>query len=142
MFCFTLNCKLQPKTNLKFCYAQFNYQNTAHIDQEVVCKSLSAYSVGQMLLHISKRELVDYSRLNWSFQEPLTVWTMSLILSVCCWVLTAHFYGFQMMRVGLHVRVGCSYLIYRKSLKLGQQATEDVQKTMGKMVSDNSARIS
>lgn len=37
------------------------------------------------------------------------------------------------MRLGLHVRVGCSYLIYKKSLKLGQ--FESSQKTMGKMVS-------
>lgn len=107
-------------------------QNIHRCHQEVVCKSLSAYSVGQMLLHMSKRELVDYSRL-WSPEDPLLWWTVILILSVSLWVLTAHFYGFQMMRVGLHVRVGCSYLIYRKSLKLGQ--FESSQTTMGRMVS-------
>jgi len=84
---------------------------------------------------MSNRELVDYRLWDgWSAvaEDPLVFWTVSLILSVCCWVLTAHFYGFQMMRVGLHVRVGCSYLIYRKSLRLGQ--FESGEKTMGKMV--------
>lgn len=55
--------------------------------------------------------------LSFSSIEPLTFWTISLILSVFAWALSAHFYGFQMMLVGLHVRVGCSYLIYRKSLR-------------------------
>jgi len=68
-------------------------------------------------------------------QEPLVFWTATLVLVSFCWVLSAHFYGFQMMRVGLHVRVGCSYLIYRKSLKLGQLGTSSSQTTMGKMVS-------
>lgn len=81
---------------------------------------------------MSKRELVDYSRL-WSLEDPLLAWTVTLILSVSLWVLSAHFYGFQMMRVGLHIRIGCSYLIYRKSLKLGQY--ESSQTTMGRMVS-------
>lgn len=110
-----------------------------------------------MLLHITNRELVDYSRAAnlapsavgaaaeaaqraslWSAalipRDPLVFWTATLILVSFCWVLSAHFYGFQMMRVGLHVRVGCSYLIYRKSLRLGQQQ-ESSQTTMGKMVS-------
>lgn len=85
-----------------------------------------------MLMHMNKRELVDHSNL-WTAQDPLVFWSIALVTGVACWVLTAHFYGFQMMRVGLHVRVGCSYLIYRKSLVLGQY--ESCEITMGKMVS-------
>lgn len=114
-----------------------------------MCKSLGAYSVGQMLLYMTNRELMDHSSgasvpvltspdpanlEHLVVQDPLVFWTMSLVLVSFCWALSAHFYGFQMMRVGLHVRVGCSYLMYRKSLKL----QESSQTTMGKMVSSNS----
>lgn len=108
------------------------------VQKEVICKSLSAYSVGQMLKHMDRRELVDYSRVSLIILlgDPLTVWTLTLVLSVCFWGLSAHFYGFQMMRVGLHVRVGCSYLIYAKSLRLGQHESS-LQTTMGRMVSSS-----
>lgn len=110
-----------------------------------------------MLWHINKRELVDSDPtatvgLDWIPLNSLTFWTCSLVLSVFSWALGAHFYGFQMMRVGLHVRVGCSYLIYRKSLKLGPQrlmtkaarksegktGVSEPASTMGKMVSSRS----
>lgn len=175
-----------------------------------MCKSLSAYSVGQMLMHMSKREISspEQQRLEqmlqhkqqlhalpqyelhfnsgessdaqtlhkvfadvsissvasdnltssgfgqsstWTsmtltalatsggHQDPLMFWTLTLIASVCMWVLSAHAYGFQMMRIGLHTRVGCSYLIYRKSLRLGQH--ESSQKTMGRMVSLRDAYV-
>lgn len=103
-----------------------------------MCKSLSSYSVGQMLFHMANRELVDYSRL-WSVRDPLVFWTGTLVLALAFWVLTAHFYGFQMMRVGLHVRVGCSYLLYRKSLKLAH--SETAESTMGKMVSSAARQV-
>lgn len=125
---------LHTTANSNLSLSTFDYNNNKMcVAQDVVCKSLSAYSVGQMLELMSQREVGDYSRV-WSVEEPLLYWTLTLVLTLVVWVLSAHFYGFQMMRIGLHVRVGCSYLIYRKSLKLGQ--FESSQKTMGKMVSD------
>lgn len=121
-----------------------------------------------MLWYINnKRELVDSdyvksaqgverTQVDWwpafGQLDSLTLWTVALVLSVVAWASSAHFYGFQMMRVGLHVRVGCSYLIYRKSLRIaptrankpssaseGPKArsaqTAQQASTMGKMVS-------
>lgn len=50
--------------------------------------------------------------------RPLVKWTIILICSNFAWALSAHFYGFQMMRLALHVRLGCSHLIYAKALRL------------------------
>lgn len=87
-----------------------------------------------MLVHMDRRELVDYPRAA-LIEDPLAWWTLALVASVCLWALSAHFYGFQMMRVGLHVRLGCSYLIYAKSLLLALSHQSAVQTTMGRMVS-------
>lgn len=50
--------------------------------------------------------------------SELWKWSCLLMLSLFAWASSAHFYGFQMMRSGLRIRVACSHLIYAKALKL------------------------
>lgn len=109
--------------------------------QEVICKSAGGYSVGQVLLHLQasqsgRPERVQLGRLALGLDvdvDPVLCWTLALVCSVCGWALSAHLYGFQMTRLGLRVRVGCSYLMYRKALRLSLE--QSGAKTMGRMAS-------
>lgn len=68
----------------------------------------------------------------WSIHEPLVQWTLSLMISTLIFPVLIHNYCFEMMRLGIQIRVATSYLIFRKAVKLSHAAL--AQSTIGQMV--------